>query len=102
MQKINTVLKNMKALGSTSLLLSLHISPENNFDDNQTWLSFVQTLQQICTEANVLGISVHLRHAAKNWWPGGGTLNNTFAFVNLIDSDNLFVLPNTALILHQV
>jgi len=100
MEKIITVLKNMNIIGSSSLILSLHRSPENNFNDALTYASFVQTVQFICGEANNLGITVHLRHTAKNFWKIGD-LNLTAQFVDAVGVENLFIVPNTGLLLAQ-
>jgi len=101
LQKIYTVLTHMKSFGISSLLISVHRSPENNFNDFQTFASFVQTVQYICTEADKLGITVHLRQTAKNWSKIGQNLNTTVTFVKTVDMPNLFIVPNTGLIIGQ-
>lgn len=95
MVTIADVMAKMQILGSHDLILSLHRHPENNFTGEQTQESFEKTLRNLATEADKLGITLHLRMAfGKPPWG----LKDMDALIEKVGADNLRLAASTALL----
>ncbi len=105
MAVIQNVIIKMKFLNSRDLILCLHKHPENNFTDEQTVASFIETIQCICGLAEAEGITVYLRtkHVEHRWKTGqkwGSSILLAAAIEKIMDLgiQNLKLAVNTALL----
>ena len=96
MAALADVLAKMNILGARDLILSLHRYPENNFTSQQTQEAFEKTLRRLATEAEELGITLHLRMAfGKPPW----NLGNIATLIEKVGAGNLRMAASTALLL---
>ena len=89
---IDNVLGKMAALGATDAVFCLHCKPENHCDDARADDRFLAGVRDFCRRASAHGITLHLQHHPIKWH---GTAEQTLAFIDEIDADNLRFALNT-------
>jgi hypothetical protein len=92
---ISTVIEKMALLGAGDLIITTHRTIENNFTDEEFSKSAVSTLKEICREAAVRDINLHLRLCPGKF---AGMPGQAKDLQLSVDEPNFYIAPSLAML----
>jgi hypothetical protein len=95
MNIFRSVIEKMALLGAGDLIITTHRTIENNFTEEEFSKSVVATVKELCKEASLKGISIHLRlcpakFAGQTWQAKDLQLS--------VDEPNFYIAPSLAML----
>jgi len=96
MNSIRSTIEKAAILGSESILLKTHRTPENNYSGDAVHKDVVGTLKEICAFAaeRKIGVQLRIDGASPRWGIPGDSLESAVGLINEVGADNLTLAPS--------